>query len=118
MVLTLVTLFIIYEVTKLLLPESYIRTYHEMNEIQAKFDFKADDVNEQFKSWLFSRYTVLLVVEILYLIFVAALLFTSYWIVGALLIVLAIVFKKRLTPKRFVIDSVLSIIVLSLAFVL
>jgi hypothetical protein len=83
-----------------------------------KIEDNTEAIAEKVKSLLLSKYTALFIVEIFYLIFVAGLLFTSYWIVGALLISLAIVFKKRLTPQILFADSIASILVLMLVFIL
>lgn len=108
MIQFLATVFILYEVSKLLLPVTYIKTFKEMGNLTSK----------NMRTAPILKYSILFILEVLYMLFTAVLLFTSYWLVGLLLILLAIVFKKRLSPVVLYADSILSIIVLSLVYVL
>lgn len=115
MIQTLAVLFIIYEITKMLFPEKYIKLLMDMGNIKA-LDSKM--INSQdIKKMLISKYSAVFLIEMIYLIFVASLLFTAYWFVGLLLIALALIYKKRLNNKSMISDSLISIIVLMLIFI-
>lgn len=109
MLLVFTSLFIIYEIAKILFPEKYISLLLEMSEQEVKD-------KQEIKKLPVSKFFAIFTVEIVYMIFVISLIFTLYWYVGLLLIVLALVYKKRLTPRAVISDSVISIIVLMLIF--
>ena len=115
MIQILAVLFIAYEITKILFPEKYIKLLMEMGNFKVTDD-KAKN-SQEFKKAVISKYSIVFAIEVVYLIFVALLLFTAYWFVGILLITLALIYKKRLNNKSMISDSVISIIVLMLIFI-
>lgn len=115
MIQVLAVLFIAYEISKILFPEKYIKLLIDMGNLKVS-DNKAIN-SQEFKRMLTSKYSVVFVIEVVYLIFVALLFFTAYWFVGLLLITLALIYKKRLNNKSMISDSVISIIVLMLIFI-
>lgn len=115
MIQILAVLFIVYEITKILFPEKYIKLLMDMGNFKVTDD-KATN-SQELKKALISKYSIVFVIEVIYLIFVASLLFTASWFVGLLLITLALVYKKRLNNKSMIHDSVISIIVLMLIFI-
>ncbi|MEK4025341.1 hypothetical protein [Sporosarcina sp. FSL W7-1283] len=110
MLQTVTMLFIIYEITKLLMPESYIRLFKSMPkdvEVTSK-----EEARKAFKS----SHMILFIVEVAYLLYIVILLFTPYWFVSAILIVLMLIYKKRLSSDVLLKDSIASIITMSLVF--
>lgn len=102
-------LFITYEAMKTLIPNKFINTFKEMGELDLSN-------RKVFEEYLRSRYFILFIVEIFYLLFVFSLLFTSYWYVGLLLVILTVMLKK-LSAGTVFLDSVLSIIVLAIILI-
>lgn len=115
MIQTFAMLFIIYEITKIVFPEKYIKLLLDMKNLNKAKSNKPKN-KQEIKKMFISRYSIVFFIELVYLVFVASLIFTSYWFVGLLLIVLALVHKERLSAKAMINDSVISIIVLMLVF--
>lgn len=105
MIVALTILFILYEIIKIIYSESFINVAYRMKNLETKDIFRAG-------------YTLLFFTELVYRIYTVALLFTSYWYVGLLLVALMIVYRKRFNRKAMISDGIISILVLSLVFIL
>lgn len=106
-------IFMIYEIVKMMYSEKFIKLLKDIKELE-----KRNNIDIAKDEKLLVRFIVVYLIEIVYILYTAILLFTSFWYIGLLLIGLAFWHKKRLTKNTIYNDGLLSIIVMSLIFFL
>lgn len=104
-------LFIFYEVIKMTFADSFINSLKRMKEIGTNKESSLSEMMD-------IRYLIMMFIEIAYVIYVVTLLFTGQWYIGLAIVALSFIFKNRETKKMIFIDSILSIVILSLILIL
>lgn len=104
--------FIVYELFKIAKAEQFLNVVNKVKGLDANHPFETIEALKD------KTFIALVATEMVYVVFVVALLFSSYWLVSVLLLSLAILFYKRKSEKIVTVDGVLSALILMLVFIL